>query len=159
MNYIEPCANSIFDIHNPLEIKLLTSLRLGLTHLHKHKFRHCFQDTLNPLCECAKILNQQCISFSTAPTFSFIDEPSFRKLETLMIAFYLKANRNELKLCYGNYHSSVNRLTIISTIEYLISTKRFKCSLLWKRPDPKLVWADRYYICVILFFLLLRYVN
>ena len=32
---------------------------------------------------------------------------------------------------YGNqnYHSSINRLIIISTIEYLISTERFKCSL------------------------------
>ena len=32
----------------------LTRLRLGLSPLHEHKFRHCFQDTLNPLCECAK---------------------------------------------------------------------------------------------------------
>ena len=34
-------------------------------------------------------------------------------------------------LLYGNqnYHSSVNRLIIISTIEYLISIERCKCSL------------------------------
>ena len=51
---MRPCANSIFDIHNPLGIKLLTRLRLGHSLLHEHKFRHCFQDTLNPLCECAK---------------------------------------------------------------------------------------------------------
>ena len=54
LNFIRPCSNSIFDIHNPLGIKLLTRLRLGLSPLHEHKFRHCFQDTLNPLCECAK---------------------------------------------------------------------------------------------------------
>ena len=53
LNFIRPCANSIFDIHNPLGIKLLTRLHLGLSHLHEHKFRHCFQDTLNPLYECA----------------------------------------------------------------------------------------------------------
>ena len=51
LNSIRPCANSTFDIHNPLGIKLLTRLRLGLSPLHEHKFRHCFQDTLNPLCE------------------------------------------------------------------------------------------------------------
>ena len=84
LNFIRPCANSIFNIHNPLRIKLLTRLRLGLSHLHEHKIRHCFQDTLNA--NVAKILNQQCISFSTAPTFSFLDKPSFRKLETLMIS-------------------------------------------------------------------------
>ena len=34
-------------------------------------------------------------------------------------------------LLYGNqnYHSSIDRLIIISTIEYLILTKRFKCLL------------------------------
>ena len=44
---MRPYASSIFDIHNPLVIKLLTRLRLGLCHLRKHKFRHYIQDTLN----------------------------------------------------------------------------------------------------------------
>ena len=47
LKVIRPCANSIFDIHKPLGIKLLTRLRLGLSQLHEDKFRHCFQDTLN----------------------------------------------------------------------------------------------------------------
>ena len=34
LNFIRPCANNIFDIHNPLGIKPLTRLRLGLSHLH-----------------------------------------------------------------------------------------------------------------------------
>ena len=45
------CANSIFNIQNPYEIKLLTRYHLGLSHLRDHKFRHCFQDTLNRLCD------------------------------------------------------------------------------------------------------------
>ena len=53
-NFIRPCRNSILDIHNPLGIKLLTRLRQGLSHLREHKFRHCFQDNLNPLCKCGK---------------------------------------------------------------------------------------------------------
>ena len=48
LNFIRPCGNSIFDIHNPLGIKFLTRLRPDLSPLHEHKFRHCFQDTLNP---------------------------------------------------------------------------------------------------------------
>ena len=31
-------------------IKLVTRLCLGLSHLQEHKFKHSFQDTLNPLC-------------------------------------------------------------------------------------------------------------
>ena len=30
--------------------RLLTKLRLGLSHLHERKFKHSFQDCLNPLC-------------------------------------------------------------------------------------------------------------
>ena len=48
LDFIRSCSNIIFDIHNPLGIKLLTRLRLGLSPLHEHKFRHCFQDTLKP---------------------------------------------------------------------------------------------------------------
>ena len=94
VNFRRPCSNSIFDIHNPLGIKLLTRLRLGLSPLHEHKFRNCFQDTLILYANEPKILNQQCISFSTAQIFSSLDKPSFRKLGTLIITFYLKVKRN-----------------------------------------------------------------
>ena len=43
INFIRPCANSIYDIHKPLGIKLLTRLCLGLSHPHEHRFRHCFK--------------------------------------------------------------------------------------------------------------------
>ena len=48
-----PIQNSIFKIHDPLGIKLLTRLRLGLIHLNEHRFRHNLQDCLNPLCSCS----------------------------------------------------------------------------------------------------------
>ena len=41
LNFIPRCGNSIFDIHNPLTMKLLRRLRLRLS----HKYRHWFQDT------------------------------------------------------------------------------------------------------------------
>ena len=33
-------------------LKLLTCLRLGLSHLNDHKFNHNFRDCINPLCLC-----------------------------------------------------------------------------------------------------------
>ena len=103
LNFIRPCPNSIFDIHNPIGKKLLTRLHLGFSHLHEHKFRHCFQDTLNPLCEFGK------------------------DIESTMHFFLHCTN---FLIPRQNHHSSLKRLIIISTIEYLISTERFKCSLL-----------------------------
>ena len=48
-----PIQNSIFNVHGPVGIKYLTRLRLGLSHLNEHKFRHNFKDCLNPLCSCS----------------------------------------------------------------------------------------------------------
>ena len=48
-----PMQNSIYNIHEPVGIKYLTRLRLGLSHLNEHKFRNSFQDCLNPLCSCS----------------------------------------------------------------------------------------------------------
>ena len=42
--------NSVFGVANKYGIKLLTRLRVGLSHLKEHKFRHNFRDTINPLC-------------------------------------------------------------------------------------------------------------
>ena len=39
-----PIQNSVFKTYDPLGIKFLTKLRLGLSHLNEHRFRHNFQD-------------------------------------------------------------------------------------------------------------------
>ena len=69
-NFTRPCAASVFDIHNSYGIKLLTILRLCLSHLHNHKFRHRFQDILNTFCDCGD-------DTKTIAHF-FLHYPSFR---------------------------------------------------------------------------------
>ena len=130
LNFIRPCANSIFDIHNPLGIKLLTRLRLGLSHLHEHKFRHCFQDTLNPLCECDKDIESRMCFFLHSTNFLIPRQTLFQKIRNINdnILSQSKIQLTQI-LLYGsqNYHFSINRLIIIWTNKYLISTGRFKC--------------------------------
>ena len=53
LKFIRPSSNSFFDCHNPIGIKYITRIRLGLSHLREHKFKHSFQDTLNPICNCS----------------------------------------------------------------------------------------------------------
>ena len=43
----------VYNIHNPTGLKLLTRLRLRLSHLNEHKFNHNFRDCVNPLCPCS----------------------------------------------------------------------------------------------------------
>ena len=44
LKFVRPVANSVFELNNPYGLKLLTRLRLGLSHLRYLKFRHNFQD-------------------------------------------------------------------------------------------------------------------
>ena len=76
LNLIRPCANSIFNIHNPYRIKLLTRLWFGLSHLRDHKFRHCFQDTLNPLCDCGNDTERTTHFFLHCPSSILLGKPS-----------------------------------------------------------------------------------
>ena len=52
LKFIRASANSLFNCHNPKGIKFITELRLGLSHLREHKFKHSFQNSLNPFCSC-----------------------------------------------------------------------------------------------------------
>ena len=45
-------CEKFFNSHNPKRIKFIARLRLGLSHLREHKFKHNFQDSLNPFCNC-----------------------------------------------------------------------------------------------------------
>ena len=44
--------NSVFGVSSIYGIKLLTHLRLNFSHLNEHKFRHNFNDVINPMCNC-----------------------------------------------------------------------------------------------------------
>ena len=52
LKYIRPSPNSFYGCQNIMGLKLVIRLRLDLSHLREHKFKHRFQDTLNPLCNC-----------------------------------------------------------------------------------------------------------
>ena len=47
---IRPPARSTCGIHDPIGLSYLTQLRVGLSKLCLHKFRHNFRDSINPMC-------------------------------------------------------------------------------------------------------------
>ena len=53
LSFIRPVQSNIYHIFDPKGSKFLTRLGLGLSHLNEHKFRHNFQNCLNPLCSCS----------------------------------------------------------------------------------------------------------
>ena len=49
---IENLENCLYNVHDPIGVKLLSRLKLQFTHLNEHKFRHGSNDTVNPMCPC-----------------------------------------------------------------------------------------------------------
>ena len=50
MRFLRPKCFSVYNVHDPIGLKLLTRMRVNLSQLREHTFKHGFQDTLNPLC-------------------------------------------------------------------------------------------------------------
>ena len=59
LNYIYSSGSSVFNCHNFKGIKLLIRLRVGLSHLHEHKFKHSFKNHLTQSAAVVKRLKHQ----------------------------------------------------------------------------------------------------
>ena len=128
LNFIRPSSNYFFDIHNPKAIKLITRLRLGLSHLRKHKFKHSFQETINPLCNCGQDIESTTHFF---PHCSFFINERFTLLSTIrsLDSKLLDCTDYDLTqtLLFGKTsQTSSNNFEIINaSIDYILSRKRF----------------------------------
>ena len=88
LNFIRPFPNS--QCHNPNGIKLITRLRLGLTHLTEHKFKRSFQEKINPSCNCDQDVESSTHFFIRCPLF--INERrtllnTIRSLDSILLDF------------------------------------------------------------------------
>ena len=53
LSFICPLESNAYNIFDPIGLTFVTHLRLGFSHLNEHRFRHNFQDCMNPLCSCS----------------------------------------------------------------------------------------------------------
>ena len=127
LKFIRPTVNSIFGCHNPIGLKLLTRLQLGLSRLCKHKFKHSFQDTLNPLCSYGKEVETTFHILLSCPNYSDERLTLLNKIRNINpnILENIKSRLTRLFL-YGdkNFTASTNLIILNSTIEYILATKR-----------------------------------
>ena len=70
LKFIHPSSNSFYNCHNPIGIKYITRIRLGLSHLREHKFKHSFQDSINPICNCGNDVESAIHFFLHSPLYS-----------------------------------------------------------------------------------------
>ena len=132
LKYIRPSPNSVFKCHNPQGIKFLTRLRLGLSHLREHKFKHSLQDSLNPLCKCDIEIESTSHFLLHCPIYNN-DRSSLlstiRNIDCKLLE-YTDSSLTQT-LLYGNpsLHIITNSLILNATIDFILSTKRFQEAL------------------------------
>ena len=132
----QPNQCSIYRIHNSVGLKLLTRLRLGLSHLNEHRFNNNFQSYINHSCSCSLAIESttqfllHCHHFSnTRSTFlnSIIEVlGSITNISDLSDCALVKI----LLFVDQNYTQAENAYIINATIKYLVDSERFNGPLL-----------------------------
>ena len=109
-------------------IKLIARLRFGLIHLREHKFKHSFQDTINPLCNCVQDIESAAHFFLHCPFF-FNERRTLRGTKRSLDSKLLDCTDCDPRqtLLFGNIsQTSSNNFKIINaSIDYILSSQRF----------------------------------
>ena len=119
-------------VHNH-GIKLLTGLRVELSHLRERKFRHNFQDSLDQFCSCGRHNETTIHFFLHYSNYSNQRKTLFEKISNIKRSLL---NQNDSiiveTLLFGStgLNDEENACIIESTIEYIITTERFITPLL-----------------------------
>ena len=106
---------------------------LSVSHLQEHKFKHSFQDTLNPICNCGNDV-ESAIHF-------FLHCPLYSNERCTLLNSLVNIDRTQLDntdfsltqiLLFGNrtFNAIVNTNLKNLTIDFVLSTQRFDVPLL-----------------------------
>ena len=132
LSFIRPSRSNIYNIFDPIGVKLLTRLRLGFSHLNEHKFRHNFQDSVNPFCLCSWVIEDTIHYLLHCQQFSDHRINLINSVKSVSANFEsFSDNVKKDILLYGDsrFDTDKNKLILESTITYIKNTQRFTGSL------------------------------
>ena len=125
---IGPKPRQTFGIHDPVGLRYLFQLRVGLSPLKSHKSRHNFADTTNDWCDC------HCAPEDVAHFLFFCDRFSLPRSElrtsvsSILESNSLDNSSEDIEIyLYGHpsLESLDNKNILLSTIRYIKDTNRF----------------------------------
>ena len=129
LKFIRLSPDSVFECHNPQGIKFLTRHHLGLSNLREHKFKHSFQDSLNPLFNCGAEVESASHYLLHCPIYSN-DRSSLLSAIRNIYCKLLEITNPFLTqmLLYGNpsFDIITNWFILNATTDFILLTKRFE---------------------------------
>ena len=88
LKFIRLTANNIFSCQTLKFIKYLRGLRLGLSHLHEHRFKSNFPETLDPLCIGGYVVENTCHFLLYCPYFLAERNFLLNKIADILIVIF-----------------------------------------------------------------------
>ena len=134
LSFIRPIQSNVYNIFDPIGLKFLTRLRLGFSHLNGHRFRHNFQNCLNPL-RCCSLQTENSIHY--LPHCNYFTQHCIDLINSVKYIFEgldsLSDNANKDLLFYGGLRFDINKNKFLlqATLFYVKSTERFSKSLFY----------------------------
>ena len=125
-----PHANCTYRIHNLVEIRLFTQLRLGPDHLNEHKFRHNFAGCMSLWCSCSIKPGIKLHIFLHCRNFLNITRKLFDKKKLLHEILLQLNDESLLTVLIFGINDHVNVQILNSSIAYIINSDRFIDSLI-----------------------------
>ena len=130
LSAIRPPGKPIYGIHDPKGLSFLTQLRVGLSKLNYHKFKHNFRDTTNPMCPTNDGIEDTEHFLLLCPYFDVHRRDLLAGIFALLrpLGYVDLAHDFLLKLLlYGDkdFPDSVNRHILELTLNFIHKTGRF----------------------------------
>ena len=132
LNFVRPREFSVFSVQDINGLKLLTRLRLNFNHLNEHKFRHNFNDKINPMCSCGKESEATLHYLLQCDSYSIYRIDFLNNICALNHSLNNISEENLLKvLLYGaeEFSFKINSKILKCTIKFIKKTDCFSGSL------------------------------
>ena len=132
LSFIRPVQSNVYNIFDPQGLKLLTRLHLGFSHLNEHRFRHNFQDCINPLCSCSLEIEDTSHYLLHCHNFSRYRIDLMNSVNSVRDHFESLSDSSKRDiLLYGDSRldTNKNKFILVATINYIKHSERFSGSL------------------------------
>ena len=130
--FIRPVQRSIYNVFNPQGLKFLSRLRLRLSHLNKHRFRHNFKDCINPQCSCSLEVENTLHFFLHRHHYSTFRMGLMNEVNQIDENFSYLSDDNKVSLLLcgdSRFDDNKNNLILSASVTYILETERFSTSL------------------------------
>ena len=122
----------MYNFFDPEGLKVLSRLRVGLSHLNAHRFYHNFQECLNPLCSCS-VETEDTTYYLLHYRYSSNQRPDLMNSVNSVIQnfeFMSENNKKDL-LLFGDsrFDENKNKVILEATITFIKKSERFTGSL------------------------------